>query len=293
MKPASERTPDLQYRQLLEKIRTEGRRVKSQQGEDAFMLFGHQMRFPLDNGFPLVTERDLSGRFMEGALGEHFAFLAGARTQEELEKFGCKWWKPWVTPEKTAKRGLEPGDLGPGSYGPAWRHFPTSEGAPFDQITHLVEQIKEFPHLRTHLVIPWIPQYLGRGKGKQQKVVVVPCHGFMHVHVADGELSVHHYQRSADVPVGLVFNFIQYAAFTMMLAQVTGNKPKELVYTISDAHMYEGQIPQVDELLSREPRVFPTMTIDPSVDSLFDFRPEHFTLSDYNPHPGMVIGTPI
>lgn len=293
MKPVKDRTVDTQYHDLLLRLKTEGRRVPSQQEEDALMVLGHQMRFSLDNGFPMITERDLSGPFLEQALGEHFAFLAGAHTQEELEKFGCRWWKRWVTPEKCAKRGLEPGDLGPGSYGPAWRAFPTAEGKPFDQITHLVEQITELPHLRTHLVVPWIPQYLGRGEGKQQKVVVVPCHGFMHVIVNNGELSVHHFQRSADVPVGLVFNMVQYALFTMMLAQVTGYKAKELVYTLSDAHMFMQQAEAVDEMLARDPRKFPTVKLDPSIKNIFDFRQEHVVIEDYDPHPAMRIGTPV
>lgn len=293
MKPVSKRTPDLQYRQLLERIKNEGQRVKTQQEEDAYMVFGHQMRFPLENGFPMITERDLSGPFMEQAIGEHFAFLHGARTQAELEKFGCRWWKRWVTAEKCNKRGLEEGDLGPGSYGPAWRYFPTAEGKPFDQITHVIEQIKELPHLRTHIINPWIPQYIGRGEGKQQKVVVVPCHGFLHININGDELSVHHFQRSADVPVGLVFNMVQYALFTMMVAQVTGYKAKELVYTISDAHMFMQQEEAVAEMLSREPRVFPTVKLDPTITNIYDFRPEHVKVTDYNPHPAMRIGTPV
>jgi thymidylate synthase len=293
-KQQDERTPDMQYHELLQRIMDDGTVVKTQMDEEAKMVFGHQMRFPLSNGFPIITERDISGKFLDQALGELFCFLNGGHTQADLEKFGCRWWKPWVSKEKTAKRGLEEGDLGPGSYGAAWRTFPTSEGKPFDQITHVVEQIKEKPHLRTHLVIPWVPQYIGRGKGKVQKVTVVPCHGFLHVIVANGEMSLHHYQRSADVPVGLVFNMVQYAALLMMLAQVTGNKPKELVYTISDAHVYDRQYDDVATLLSREPRIFPSIEMDPSVKDIFAFRQEHFKIGDeYDPHPPMVIGTPV
>jgi len=302
-KKISERTPDGQYRNLLERILSEGEKVYSQQEEDALMVLGHQMRFDLKNGFPIITERDIvsatEGRpsQFQMAIGELCAFLNGARTLEEMKKFGCGWWKAWVTEKKCAKRGLEAGDLGPGSYGPAWRNFPTSEGKSFDQITHIIEQIKEIPHLRTHIVTPWIPQYLGRGKGKQQKVVVVPCHGLFHVLVNTytNELSLHHFQRSADAPVGLVFNFVQYAALTFMIAQVTGHLPKEFVYTTSDTHIFESQINDVNEILEKTtPQPLPTVIMDPDIKDIFAFRPEHFKVSDYKPQLSRrVICTPI
>ncbi len=295
MKPIEERTPDTQYRDLLTRILQDGVDVKPIQGETSRMVLGHQMRFDLNNGFPIITERDLSGKFMLGALGEHIGFLNGARTHEELSKFGCPWWNKWVTKEKCAIFGLPEGDLGPGSYGAAWANFPTSEGPAFNQIKNLVQQIKERPYLRTHFVSPWIPQYTLQHSGWTRKVVVAPCHGWMHVLIfpATKEISLHHFQRSGDVPVGVVFNMIQYAAFLLMLGQVTGYKPKEVVYTLSDAHMYAGQIEKVRELLTREPRPFPTMTLDPKITDIFDFRPEHFHLSDYKPHEKMLIPTPI
>jgi len=166
MKPFKERTPDLQYRQMLERILKEGTEVSpiqgkigAQSGEKSLMVLGHQMRFNFDNGFPMITERDLSGKFMAGALGEHFGFLHGARTHEELSKYGCPWWKRWVTKEKCDIFGLPEGDLGPGSYGAAWANFPTAEGTPFNQITNVIKQLKERPYLRTHIISPWIPQY--------------------------------------------------------------------------------------------------------------------------------------
>lgn len=296
MKSPSERTVDWQYHNLLKTIMEEGVDVKPIQGEGSRMVLGAQMRFLLDNGFPMITERDLSGKFMVGALGEHFAFLHGARTQEELQAFGCGWWKRWVTKERCDIFGLPEGDLGPGSYGPAWTSFPTAEGEPFNQIEHVVKQIKERPNLRTHIISPWIPQYTIQHSGlPPRKVVVAPCHGYLHILVypETKQLSVHHFQRSGDVPVGVVFNIIQYAAFTMMLAQATGYTPKELVYTISDAHIYESQFEKVKELLEREPRPFPTMFLDSSVKDLLDFRPEHFTVADYHPHEAMVIPTPV
>lgn len=296
------RKPDDQYQKLLKKIMAKGQIVPSTQEEDALMILGHQMHFELANGFPIITERDLVSA-SEGkpsqfqmALKELFAFLNGARTLKEMKKFGCGWWSRWVTEAKCAKRGLETGDLGPGSYGPAWRNFPTAEGVPFDQITHLLEQIKEFPYLRTHIVTPWIPQYLGRGKDKQQKVVVVPCHGWFHVviNTNTNELSLHHFQRSADAPVGLVFNLIQYAALTLMLAQVTGYEPKELVYSISDAHIFVSQMEDVNNLLKTKPQLFPTVKIDKTISNIFEFRPEHFTVDDYYPQrERMKIWTPV
>jgi len=301
-KEFSERRPDSQYRELLERIKAEGEKVFSQQDEEALMVLGHQMRFKLEDGFPIITERDLisadEGRpsQFQMAIGELCAFLNGARTLEEMKKFGCGWWSRWVTAKKCTKRGLEPGDLGPGSYGPAWRNFPTAEGKPFDQITHLIEQINEIPHLRTHIVSPWIPQYIGRGQGKQQKVVVVPCHGFFHVMINTytNELSLLHFQRSADVPVGLVFNLIQYAALTLMIAQVTGYKVKEFVYITSDTHIFLSQMNDVNELLQTEPQPFPTVTVNPTIKDIFAFRPEHFEATDYKPQlPRRVIWTPV
>ena len=296
MKPYEERTPDSQYRELLERIMTEGVDVHPIQGEKSKMVLGHQMRFNLKNGFPMITERDLSGKFMNGALGEHFAFLHGAHTHEQLSEYGCPWWKRWVSEERCAIFNLPEGELGPGSYGPAWAAFPTAEGEPFDQIAHVVQQIKERPYLRTHVISPWIPQYTLQHSGlPPRKVVVAPCHGYLHILVfpETKEISVHHFQRSGDVPVGVVFNIIQYAAFTMMIAQATGYTPKELVYTISDAHIYEGQFEKVNELLARDPKPFPTMTLDPAIKDLRDFRQEHFVLTDYEPHEAMSIPTPL
>ncbi len=298
-KPFGKRVPDTQYRKLLERIKREGESVLPQHGEEARMVIGHQMDFDLANGFPIATERDLvSGGKRSGfnqALGELFAFLHGVHTLIDLEQFGCYWWRPDITDEKCRKRGLEPGDLGPGSYGPAWCSFPTNGGTPFNQIIHVVEQIRELPHLRTHFITPWIPQYIGRGKGKTQKVVVAPCHGWVHVFVnpREGTLSLHHLQRSADTPVGLVFNIIQYAALACMLAQVTGYRANRLVYTISDAHIYEKQLPDVEEILATQPKPFPTVLIDKDVRDILDFRQDHFVVTDYFPQlPRRVIWTP-
>lgn len=295
MKPYGERTPDAQYQNLLRKIFEEGAEVSPIHGEKARMLVGQQLRYSLANGFPVITERDLSGAMFTGALAEHIAFLHGARTQKELEAFGCKWWKPWVTKEKCAIFGLPEGDLGDGSYGAAWAAFPTRKGVSFNQIKNLVQQIKERPYLRTHFVSPWIPQYALQHSELTRKVVVAPCHGWIHVLAfpATKELSIHHFQRSADFPVGVPFNMIQYAAFGMMLGQVIGYTLKDIIYTLSDAHIYESQYEKVKELLGREPRRLPTVALASPPDDIFAFRPEHFVLSDYTPHPKMFIPTPI
>jgi len=296
MKPVSERTPDNQYQRLLRNILERGERTISQQGTDALTLIGpNPLHFKFENGFPIIGERNMAPKESERlpvtvwkqAIAEIIAFINGARTQSEYEKFGVYWWSSWLTPEKCTKRGLEPGDNGPGSYGAAFHDFPTSEGSTFNQWKHIIEQIKEEPQLRTHFVTPWIPQYCGRGKGKTQKVVVCPCHGWVHLRVINGKLTLHMFQRSADVPVGVPSNMVQYFALLMMIAQVTGLEPYEYVHSFSDSHIYVDQIPAVETMLSREPKKLATMALEPSVKDLFAFRKEHFALSDYDPHPGI------
>lgn len=295
------RTPDTQYRDLLSRILEMGEEVSTRQGITALRLVGQLLRFPLDNGFPIITERDLVSKPksrpspFHQAIGEICAFLNGAQTQRELEEFGCHWWAEWVTAEECAKFGLDAGDLGPGSYGAAFRRFPTAEG-PFDQVSRLLEQIRAFPHIRHHELTPWIPQYLLQSEGRGRRAVVPPCHGWVHVHINPraGSLILSHRQRSADAPVGLVFNFIHYAALALMLGQVTGYGPTELVYYIEDAHIYTNQIPDVQAMLATEPQRFPTVQIDPTVTDIFAFRANHFTVADYTPQlPRRRIPTPV
>jgi thymidylate synthase len=173
------------------------------------------------------------------------------------------------------------GDLGPGSYGGAFHDFPTAEGPPYNQFKNIVEQIQEFPELRTHFISPWVPQYTIRGTGKTQKVVVCPCHGWLHIRIINGKLVLHMFQRSGDVPVGVPSNMIQYAALTIMLAQVTGYEAYEYVHTISDAHIYVDQIPMVEEIIARETKPFPTMTLINPTKDIFAFRATDFELTDY------------
>lgn len=309
----SDRQPDLQYHKLLESIRKTGRVALSGMEEGSVELLGYMMRFNLaEGGFPLITERDLmrgttpeiiesyqsdpSLRSVTGpvkqALGEIIAFINGARTQEDLESYGCRFWAPWTSdPAKAKKRGLELGDLGPGSYGAAFHDFPDGDST-FNQYSTMIEQIKARPELRTHIITPFIPQYISRAPGRQQKVLVVPCHGLQHYNVDtyNKEISLVHWQRSADVPIGLPFNMVHYAALLMMVGQVTGYKPKELVFQISNAHIYNQHFEQVDELLNRKPFAFPKLILDSSITKLEDFRVEHFSIQDYNAHPPINMG---
>ena len=254
MSSTHDRTIDFQYRNLLRQILNQGERTKSQQGVDALTLMAPgPMKFRLDNGFPMITERNMNPKTSEllpvtiwqQAIAEICCFVNGGRTIKDLESFGCHWWSAWGTAEKCNKRGLETGDLGPGSYGAAFHDFPTSEGVNYNQFKNILEQIRELPHLRTHFITPWIPQYTIRGSGKQQKVVVAPCHGWLHLRILDNKLTLHLFQRSGDVPVGVPANMVQYAALTMMIAQVTVTIPPEFIHTISDAHIDIDPIPAV------------------------------------------------
>lgn len=310
------RTPDYQYGELLERIMHRGRPALSGMDAGSTEILGATMVFDIANGFPLITQRDLTRgttpqiienyqskpelRPIAGpvkqALGEIIAFMNGARTQEELEAYGCKFWAPWTSDEpKARKRGLELGDLGPGSYGAAFHDFPsddpTDEGS-FNQFGAMIEQIKARPELRTHIVTPFIPSLISRAPGRQQKVLVVPCHGLQHynIDVENREISLVHWQRSADAPVGLPFNMAHYAALLMMVGQITGYAPRELVFQISNGHVYDQHKEVVEELISREPLPFPKVTIDPDVKSLEDFRPEHFMIEDYQAHPPINMG---
>jgi thymidylate synthase len=284
-----QREPDAQYRDLLARILATGEQVPTRQGPEALTLMQQTMRFELANGFPVITERSMKS-FWRKPIGELCAFINGATSLAELAAFGCDWWGPWATPEKTAARGLAPGHLGPGSYGGAFRHFPTADGGEFDQFAHLVEQIAELPGDRTHFVSPWIPQYQVRGRGKIPQTTIAPCHGWVHVRVLGSGLHLHMFQRSGDVPVGVPANMIQYAALALMLEQLTGITAVAYYHTISDAHIYADQAGSVRVMLEREPRRLPTVQLNElgrKVTGIHEFRPEHFDLSDYDPHPAI------
>jgi thymidylate synthase len=290
--PVQSRMPDNQYFHLLKKIRLLGEReMSTQEVECLTYMAPGSMRFKLENGFPMITERSIKG-FWKAAAGEIFAFVNGVRNDAGLKKFGCGFWENFVTPEKCGKRGLEAGDLGPGSYGAAFHDFPTAEGIPFNQFAALIQQMKERPGLRTHFVSPWIPQYTYRISGRKQQVVVAPCHGWIHFRIINGKLSMHMFQRSGDCPVGIPSNMVQYGCLMLAVAHLTNSTPHEYIHTISDAHIYVDQLEFVSEMLSRSPRVLPTMKLVNPPDNIFDFRKEHFELSDYDPHPA-IKGIPV
>jgi thymidylate synthase len=293
-RPYDEREPDAQYRQLLGRIVADGIPAPTRQGPQALTLMQQAMRFELANGFPVITERSLKS-FWRKPIGELCAFINGATTLDELAAFGCDWWGAWATPAKTSKRGLPPGDLGPGSYGGAFRRFPTSDGGGFDQFQHLVEQLRELPADRTHFVSPWIPQYQVRGRGKTPQTTISPCHGWVHVRVLGGGLHLHMFQRSGDVPVGVPANMVQYAALLLMLEQLTGIEAVAYYHTISDAHIYSDQLDHVQVMLGREERRLPSVYLNETgqkVTDIHDFRAEHFEIADYAPHP-FIGGIPV
>lgn len=288
-KPIAERKPDKQYADRMRYILNRGIFAKDMpQGVGALTVFGEltPLCFDLANGVPLITERNLPS--WKSAIAEIIAFINGARTIDKIESFGVNpaFWSPYRG--KGTELGLEPDDMGPGSYGAAFHNFPMPGfNSGLNQFNQLLVQLRDYPHVRTHLVTPWIPYYTARGPSR--KVIVAPCHGWTHFCKLAGKLHMRMDQRSADMPIGVPHNMIQYAALLLMVCQVTGNTPGNYIHSFADAHIYENQVEKVKELTKREPRPFPTLHLDPGVKNLFDFRIEHFELREYDPHPGMKI----
>lgn len=301
--PHERKAADVQYRERLAMILTGGQIVKNTpQGIGAVTFLGlPPMRFKLENGVPLVTERAIP--FWKSAIGEICAFINGVTAQEVLEReFQCSWWAPWVTEEKAKQINIEAGILGPASYGGAFHDFPhfvweksaefSGRGCyapePFNQVSHAIDQLKRYPDIRTVHISPWIPYWIGRGGF--QKAAVSPCHGWMFFRVIDGNLSLQMHQRSADFPVGVPANMIQYAALLIMFGHVTGYTPHMFIHSFFDAHIYENQIDKVQEMIGRTPKRLPSLKLTEeglAINNIFDFRPKHFVVEDYNPHPGM------
>jgi thymidylate synthase len=228
-------------------------------------VFGHQMRFNLEEGFPLVTTKKVH---LKSIIYELLWFLKGSTNVSYLQNNGVKIWNEWAK---------EDGELGP-IYGYQWRSWPDYKGGNIDQIKQVIDSIRNNPNSRRHLVSAW-------NVGQIDDMQLPPCHILFQFYVANGRLSCQLYQRSADIFLGVPFNIASYALLTMMIAQVTGLKPGDFVHTLGDAHIYTNHIEQVKLQITREPRPLPTMTINPAVKTIDAFQYEDFELSNYNPHP--------
>ena len=254
-----------QYLDLLNRILTEGVRKEDRTGTGTISVFGHQMRFNLEDGFPLLTTKKLH---LKSIIHELLWFLKGATNVKYLQENGVRIWNEWAD---------ENGDLGH-IYGYQWRSWPDYNGGHIDQISEVIDQIKNNPDSRRIIVNAWNVADLGN-------MNLPPCHMFFQFYVANGKLSLQMYQRSADTFLGVPFNIASYALLLMMMAQVTGLKPGEFIHTTGDTHLYVNHLEQVQLQLTREPRALPKMKINPDVKSIFDFKYEDFELVDYDPHP--------
>lgn len=255
-----------QYLDLLNDILTNGTHKTDRTGTGTISVFGRQMRFDLAEGFPLVTTKKLH---LKSIIHELLWFLKGDTNVKYLQENGVRIWNEWADPQT--------GDLGP-VYGAQWRTWPDGKGGFIDQISEVVEQIRNNPDSRRIIVSAWNVAQL-------PEMALPPCHAFFQFYVADGRLSLQLYQRSADCFLGVPFNIASYALLLMMMAQVTGLKPGEFIHTTGDTHLYTNHLEQARLQLTREPRPLPHMHLNPDVKSIFDFKFEDFTLTDYDPHP--------
>ena len=254
-----------QYLDLLDKILTEGVPKGDRTGTGTLSIFGHQMRFNLEEGFPLLTTKKLH---LKSIIYELLWFLNGDTNAKWLQERGVRIWNEWAD---------EDGDLGH-IYGYQWRSWPDYEGGFIDQISEAVNDIRNNPNSRRIIVSAWNVADL-------KNMNLPPCHGFFQFYVADGRLSLQLYQRSADTFLGVPFNIASYALLLQMMAQVTGLKAGDFIHTTGDTHLYMNHIEQARLQLTREPRPLPKMLINPDVKSIFDFKYEDFELVDYNPWP--------
>jgi thymidylate synthase len=268
------------YLELMRKVRTTGVRKGDRTGTGTLSIFGHQLRFDLAAGFPLVTTKKVH---LKSIIHELLWFLAGDTNIAYLRRNGVGIWDEWATAR---------GDLGP-IYGAQWRSWPDGRGGHIDQLAALIEQLRTRPDSRRLLVSAWNPADLpDEGRSPQDNVAagrmaLAPCHALFQFYVAEGRLSCQLYQRSADIFLGLPFNIASYALLTLMLAQVVGLQPGEFIHTLGDAHLYLNHLEQADLQLSRTPRPLPRMHLNPEVRDLFGFRFEDFRLEGYDPHPAI------
>lgn len=254
-----------QYLDLLSHILEHGTDKGDRTGTGTRSVFGYQMRFNLEEGFPLLTTKKLH---LKSIIYELLWFLRGDTNARWLQERGVRIWNEWASPD---------GDLGH-IYGYQWRSWPAYDGGFIDQISEAVDTIKNDPDSRRIIVSAWNVADL-------KNMNLPPCHSFFQFYVADGRLSLQLYQRSADSFLGVPFNIASYALLTMMMAQVCGLRPGDFIHTLGDAHIYNNHFEQVREQLSRTPRALPTMRINPDVHSIFDFKYEDFTLENYDPLP--------
>ena len=253
------------YLSLLNRILTEGHQKGDRTGTGTLSVFGHQMRYDLQDGFPLLTTKKLH---LKSIIYELLWFLRGDTNVRWLQAHVVRIWNEWAD---------ENGDLGP-VYGHQWRSWPDYRGGTIDQIAQVEEMIKRNPNSRRMLVTAWNP-------AEVEDMALPPCHCLFQFYVADGRLSLQLYQRSADTFLGVPFNIASYALLLQMMAQVTGLQPGEFVHTTGDTHLYLNHLEQARLQLSRTPRPLPTMRINPDVKSIFDFRYEDFELENYDPWP--------
>jgi len=256
-----------QYLDLMNHVLEHGTRKNDRTGTGTLSVFGPQMRFDLAAGFPLLTTKKVH---LKSIIHELLWFLNGETNIRYLKDNGVTIWDEWAD---------EKGDLGP-VYGYQWRSWPAPDGRHIDQISQVLDEIRNNPDSRRLIVSAWNVADLAR-------MALLPCHAFFQFYVADGRLSCQLYQRSADFFLGVPFNIASYALLTMMVAQTCRLKLGEFVHTFGDAHLYLNHLEQAREQLSRQPRLLPTMRLNPAVKSLFDFRYEDFTLENYDPHPAI------
>lgn len=254
-----------QYHDLLRHILNHGVQKTDRTGTGTISCFGYQMRFNLEDGFPLITTKKLH---LRSIIHELLWFLSGDTNISYLKENGVSIWNEWADEE---------GNLGP-VYGYQWRSWPTADGRAIDQISQLIQQIKSNPDSRRLIVSAWNVGFI-------EEMALPPCHCLFQFYVADGKLSCQLYQRSADTFLGVPFNIASYALLTMMVAQVCDLKPGEFIHTFGDVHLYNNHIEQAQLQLSRDFKPLPTMRINPEVKDIFAFRFEDFTLENYDPHP--------
>src|SRR6201994_1985062 len=256
-----------QYEDFMRLVRDQGRFKADRTGTGTTSVFGHQMRFDLSEGFPLVTTKKVH---LKSIILELLWFLRGDSNVKWLQERGCTIWDEWARDD---------GDLGP-VYGVQWRSWPTPDGGHIDQIAEVVKQLKTNPDSRRIIVSAWNVADLS-------KMALMPCHAFFQFYVADGKLSCQLYQRSADMFLGVPFNIASYALLTLMVAQQVGLEPGEFVWTGGDCHIYDNHVEQVEEQLSRDPYPAPALRFDRTPESIFDYRYDDFVIEGYQHHPAI------